>query len=168
MHESDQECSARVRKLKRLVRDVLHHAETLVDVLLDLQVHEDGTDEASSEHFNCLCRNDAERCVSENRLANEQNHAELNAKDKECCAVGLENFILVKLKVLLNVPVESLERHRVSIAAKGELLVESNDCLELILDRLLLLSFDLFLEVQGTRSFVDGGLGDGKLHNFIV
>ena len=81
LHEGDEEGTSWIGEVKWLVCDVLHHAEALAHVGFDLQVHEDGADEASAQDGNVGRERDLEAIRGDNR-AYERNHEHLEAENE--------------------------------------------------------------------------------------
>lgn len=115
-----------------MVCHVLHHAEALAHVTLDLKVHQDGADETSTNDGHCGGHDDRE-IITEDDRANEEDHKALDAEDKNGSMIGVVDFFLVKIELLHDVPVKGFEGHGVGVTTQAQLLVCCNDFLEVVL-----------------------------------
>ena len=105
-----------------MVRHVLHHAETLAHVTLDLQVHQNGANETGAHDRHIVWQHNLETVTSNDR-ADEENHEALEAEDEHSCVVRIVHIVHIEIKLAHDLPVESLECHSISVVSESQLFV---------------------------------------------
>ena len=78
-----------------MIRQVLHHAQALPQILLHLQVHQDGADEPDAEDGNADWQNNAEILMLIHHDDGDDEEGDLEAGDEESVRESLVDLLAV-------------------------------------------------------------------------
>ena len=78
-----------------MIRQVLHHAQALPQILFHLQVHQDGADEPDAEDGNADWQNNAEILMLVHHDDGDDEEGDLEAGDEESVRESLVDLLAV-------------------------------------------------------------------------